>query len=242
MDDDDEPAAGPGDGPLWALDFVVPDDISELEPDITAYRREQRTLRRRRVAARWGIAAPARRHLVAPLAALCLLVAAIAGSVLVSLDPRSAPPVTARAPLARTGYPQGSVGGLLPDVVLTGQGARVHLRELRPAVVALIPARCGCTNVLDHLAAQADEAGVDLVIVAPPGGGGELDALLSGMHVGAPSAGVDAAGTLARYYRPSGVTAVLVAPDGQVPYRPVRGVSATTDLQGELFQMVPAGG
>ncbi|MHB2022485.1 MAG: hypothetical protein ACYCO3_04020 [Mycobacteriales bacterium] len=240
MHDDDETAGTPsGDTPLWALDFVVPDDLSELQAEVSSYRKELRRAKRQRRLARFGLDLPLRRHLVAPMLALILLVAAVAGSLLVTLDPRAAQNPAQRAPLAKTATPPGQVGGLLPDVRALGATGAVDLRGMRPALIALIPPLCRCTAVLDHLAGQADEAGLGVVIVAPPNGTAQLNGLLAAMHVGAPVGVVDATGALWRAYHPAGVTAILLAPDGRVPFQPVRDVTITTDLQPQLFDLVP---
>lgn len=242
MDDDDEVAGGEArrfDSPLWAMDFVVPDDISELADEVAAFRREQRLQARRR---RLGpFAGWARPGLLAPVVAVLLLCATIAGSLLVSLQSNQVGASAAREPLAHPKVAPGEVGGLLPDVLAGSTSGPVALRDLRPAVLALIPPSCACAAVLDRLAGQAAEVGVPLIVVAPGWATAQLADLLAAMHVGTPVALVDAAGLLARDYRAQGVTAILVAPDGRVPFDPVRNASSRTDLEGQLFALLPAG-
>lgn len=243
MHDDDEAITGSGgDAPLWALDFVVPENLAELQEEISAYRKELRRARWERRFARVGLPLPSGGHLVAPMLVLILLVAAIAGSLLVTFGPKAAPFPAQLAPLARTATPAGQVGGLLPDVRAAGATGPVNLRAMRPAVIALVPPRCNCVPVLDHLAGQADEAGLPLVLVAPPNATEQLNLLLAGMHVGAPIGVVDTSAALWNAYHPSGVTAILLAPDGRVPFAPVRDVTIRTDLQAQLFDLVPVTG
>jgi hypothetical protein len=240
MDEDDEIPGGDSrrfDGPLWAADFVVPDDISELADEVAAYRQEQQL--RARAERRATFTSWRRAGLVAPIVAVLLLCATVAGSLLVSLQPRALSPAAAREPLSRTRVVPGRVGGLLPDVRASAPAGSVLLRNFRPALLALVPADCGCAAVLDRLAGQAGEVGVPLVVVASGGATAQLSGLVAAMHVGTPVALGDPTGVLARTYHARGVTAVLVGPDGRVPFAPVRDVSLHTDLEGQLFALLP---
>lgn len=208
----------PEDAP-WADPVVVPDDIRELQADVDAYRREQRHARRR---LRWQqiTASPAWQRWSFPAGVLTgavALAAAVFGLLVV--DGSAARHAAAPAPLASPSITAGHQGGLLPDVSFTSTvGGTVAATSLRPALIALVPGRCGCTTLLRSLAAQAEEVQLRLVVLAPSAPDAEVAALSGRLHYGDVLTAYDANGRLAGAYAASGVTALVVGRDGVVTY------------------------
>lgn len=229
----------------------MPDDLRGLEAEILAVQAELGIVvpapeplrgfrgwraRLRHRTARHGLAPAssgwpppaglARSLLVGPVLAIVLLSVA----ALVALLPASARNTTGRqsAPvpaLAAPSQPEGSVGGLLPDLTLGGSAGPVPVRSLRPAVLLLVPERCDCPALVHEVMDQVEEfPGVSAAIVgsgsadltrlavARDGGNGRLPVL------------TDPAGTLFRTYHggPPGTvpTLLFVAPDGQLSSQP----------------------
>jgi hypothetical protein len=222
-----------GGDPLLAV--VVPDDIRDLQADIDAYHRELRRERRRRrrerllgsaVWRRWSFPAGVMTGAVV-LAAAVFVALAVDGR---AIRDRIASP----APLARPAASPGVVGALLPDVpveLVTGGSAAPHqvaLRSLRPALVVLLPARCGCVDVLDRLAAQAASVQLRLVVIGPAAPDAEVASLPGRIHSGAVTAGYDTTGTLRAAYEAVGPTALVVGRDGVVSYVDRRADTHTT--------------
>jgi len=223
----------------WLDGVTVPDDLSELSADVEAYHREIRQDARRRRVARITNT-PSWQRLALPMAvAVCSFT--LAGAVFAILTLGSphrvlGPP---RAPIATSSGlpPSGEVGGLLPDVsVRTSIGAR-SVRELRPALVALVPLHCGCTALLKSLAGQAGEARIPLVVVAPASRDAEVDTLPGQLHNGSAEAVFDLHGELASTYAASGVTVIGLRPDATVSFIQ-RDVPDGAHLEPWLTQMV----
>jgi hypothetical protein len=101
---------------------------------------------------------------------------------------------------------------------------------LRPALVALLPVHCDCVPLLEHLAAEANEVQLQLVVVAPTTPDAEVAALPGQIHRGRVMPVYDAAGAVARTYDATGVTALVVGRDGVVTYVK-RSVTAATSLE-----------
>lgn len=248
--------ARPADADLLRL--RIPDDLRGLEDEIRAVQAElgidpglqaaPRTrrgrllaritgrARRRRFAAptERGWPAPAglgRSLLVGPVVAVTLLL--VAG--LVALLPATGPKSnrgTLTVPLASPSQPPGTVGGLLPDIGLDAPMGVVPARNLRPAVLMLVPDRCACASAVHDLVGQVEEfpgisaaligsgdAGTAELAVARNGGDGRLPAL------------VDRDGVLTRTYHggPTGSapTVLIVAPDGTLTEPPLVFTSGT---------------
>lgn len=166
---DDRP---PGDDLTWAESFVIPDDISSLEADVEAWRREQaenrRKARRRRLeglfphrARQFGV--------TAPMLIVTLLVVGGLGAAMIFLGPRGAGPEPQVAkPLATPTVPDGTLGGLVPASTLTSRGGDViSLRALRPAVLTLIPNGCACAQAISHINAVVYPYGIQQYVIAP---------------------------------------------------------------------------
>ncbi len=198
--------------------LAVPDDARGLELDVRAWRREQAAAARR---ARLGRLVYTRRWhrygLSGPLVAGILLMVAVFGSLLALLVPSGGRERVARRPLdGAPPSPVGSVGGLLVDRRLQVHGGEQPVRELRPAVLALLPTPCGCGELIDELSGQAAEFGVRVVLVAPGRANDELSRLVKAARHGPVLPAYDPEGALARAYAASGPTLVLVRDDGRV--------------------------
>lgn len=205
--DDDSDAAAP-------LDVRAPDDLAELDEEVRAYRRE---LARRRRRAWWRSRVLTRRWrqygLSGPLVGGILVVVALVGSLMALLAPRftaSPPP----RPLARPSADVGEAGGLLPDVSLSVRGSARAARDLRPAVLAVVPESCRCEPAVVELIGQAQEYRLPIYLLGPPSAGTRLGDLSRRITGGTASVTIDADGGLLPVLRPTGLTAVLVHGDG----------------------------
>ncbi len=225
----------------WTDPVVVPDDLRSLQAEVDAYHREVRHAARRRRIQRITTSRAWRRLAVPALVSVTALsMATVVFVVLTFGETRGAGPArtpVAAAPVARPG----EVGGLLPDVTVRSGSVERSVREVRPALVALVPLHCRCNDLLGDLAAQADESAVPLVLVAPADQDAEVDALPGRLHRGRAIPVFDAAGELARTYAASGVTVLVVAPDATVTYLQ-RDVPAGVRLEFPLQQMATATG
>lgn len=106
-----------------------------------------------------------RSGLSGPLVALILMLVTSVASLMVLVLP-SAPRRPERAPLATTSVPAGQLGGLLPDVRLPDdRGRSVAVREVRPAVLLLMPADCHCDQVAADLVRVSRDALVAVELV-----------------------------------------------------------------------------
>ena len=276
-------ASGRGDDPTR---FVVPDDLSGLEDEVRTVQSElgidprcwERgwTGRRARLVDRlrggprhrgWaGSAVPpapslaVRPLLVGPILACILLL--VAG--LVALFPPSVNSSSRRLPaprLAAPVQPPGTVGGLLPDVLLESPRGVVAARSLRPAVLLLVPDGCGCPALINQAVAQVTEfPGLEAALVttgrdpatsqlaADTGSGRsrlstliDRDAVLAqAYHVGttAAPAGASPAGTAGPTGTVAAPTLLLVAADGVLSEPPVV-FSDGLRIEGGLLPLVP---
>jgi hypothetical protein len=229
---------------------VIPDDARDLDRDVQAYHRERRALRRHTRVRR--ITAPLTRHgMIVPLIAACLAVTLLTGTLLTVLagrqvsllpgraalgTPVSTVPVStgARAPsssaprAASSPPPSPAVGARheLPNAVVTVDGRQARLRTLVPAVLAWIPAGCGCAAVLRQMVAQTATQDVTIYFVGTGKAVVQLPALsrqAAGLGYGLVK---DSTAALATAYRPRGLTAIFAHADGTVgPYDVVRGLA-----------------
>jgi hypothetical protein len=220
LDDEAAHTGSMADDAPWIDPVVVPDDIRSLQSDVDAYHRELRDARRHRLTRRLTASRLWRRG-ATPVAvtATALGLAAVVFAVLTLGDPgvghRALPASVATAPQAATG----EVNGLLPDLtVRAASGEARSVRDLRPALVALLPLHCDCAALVDSLAGQAETVGAPLVAVAPAGVDAEVAALPGRTHSGQVTAYFDSAHALADVYSAVGVTLLVVAPDATVRY------------------------
>jgi len=219
---------------------IVPDDASALEPDRQAWLAEQREARRRRRRHRWRRLVLTRRWdrfgLSGPIVAICLAVTTAVGALVVAFVPRpSTPPpaataladvpfvsVVAAAPPPIEPSPGGVVGHRLPPARLDGDVRAVDAAALRPAVMVLVPASCGCAAAVRSVYRQAREFRLDVWLVgegdgtAAPASGTELVALDEDAAAGGARFAADPAGTLGRALAAHGVTLLTIRSDGVV--------------------------
>jgi hypothetical protein len=198
-------------------DVVIPDDARALEADRLAWLHEQRVARRRRrvqrllLTRRWD-----RFGLAGPVVVLALLAAAVFGSLSVVLIPRPGPSRPGPQPLASPTVAPGSAGGVLPDLTLAGARGPVHLRALRPAVLAVVPAGCECPDALEHSFREASEYGVGMSVLGESAQARQLSAVAGGIGNGTVQALTGDLRAVTRAYRPTGLTLLLVRADGVV--------------------------
>jgi hypothetical protein len=231
---------GPDDDLAW-VNASAPDDIRELAPDIAAYHREQRTLRRR---ARFGRLV--NRASLAPLSLTVagLFLAAVVTTLLTVMEPRTLTAPPAAGPLASPTAAAGTTHGLLPSGQLTDvNGKPVALRSLRPAVLALVAPGCNCAQLLNTLAGRAGSVNQPLGIVTSPHDP-QVAALTSQLRNGvAPKYYTDTNGVLTTNLSPGGVSLFIVDPDGVIAdIDKSATVSTTKDLAAMLQQqLAPTG-
>ena len=208
--DDEDDRAG---GESWIDHVVIPDDISSLDAEVRALRRERRARARRDRLRR--LVSP--RGVAGPLVIVVLLMVAGFASLLVLFQPRR--PTASPAPLASPGAGSGR-DERLPDLAVTqADGTSKRLRDFRPAVLALAPVGCGCDATLRDVGSTVVRQGVSFLLV---------DRTLPALPVGLGEQGtvrlVEPTGVLAGKYRaeqggqrtPGGPVLVLVEADGKV--------------------------
>jgi hypothetical protein len=186
----------------------IPDDASSLEHDRQAWIAEQRrtapVTRRRRLVLT---------SVVVGVSTVVVVVAGLVGALV--LPARNAVPRP--SPLAEPTQGAGQVGGLLPEVTLSGpSGAAVPARTVRPSVLALVPfpsARCG--SVLLGVQEQTVSYGLGLTLVVPPDAAASAPALASALGGARVRVLTDPTSSLAQTYG-TGLRLVVVAADGVV--------------------------
>jgi len=203
-----------GDGSL-PPEWTAPDDARALEGDLRAWRREQAAAARRQ---RFAAAAGRRwrwRGSSGLVIALVLLGVTALGVGLVVVAPIGLPTTSEARPLASPTRSPGSIGGLLPSVTVRVGAKERAARELRPAVLAMLPQPCRCTLAVRELSAVVGQFALPLVLVTVAGNA-EIGALLTAARGSRSYPAYDAAATLADAYAARGLTAVLVRADGVV--------------------------
>jgi hypothetical protein len=145
---------------LPPVDVEIPDDARELDRDVQAYHREQRAQRRNQRSRRLhGVLS--RDSMVVPLLVCCLVFALISGTLLTLFTATS----------IDQGMPGQGGAGALPAPVMTPaprlasdtvivSGSRKLVRQLGPAVLLMVPAKCSCTHQAWKIASFAQGAGV----------------------------------------------------------------------------------
>jgi hypothetical protein len=222
----------PGGGPdrddtgLPPVDVEIPDDARELDRDVQAYHRELRAQRRRRRSGRLHLTM-SRDGMVMPLLICCLVFALITGTLLTfftstSIDPAGLPgsskqggpeqgqPPTpgAPTPAAPTATPAPVQLASAP-VEVAGRSEPVG--NLRPAILLVAPANCGCDTTISQIGLLASDAHETVYLVSP-----EPNAVTPGPGI---RPATDARGELTGTdYQHAGLTAILVTPAGHVSY------------------------
>lgn len=215
------------DNGLPPVDIDIPDDASDLEREVQAYRREVRW--QRRVERLKALSGSRRYGTTGPLVLGVFLLAALCAALLVlSARPTGQDVQRSRDPKPNSMQP-GEIGGPLPATQVTLAGSARPLRELRPAVLVLAPAGCGCVPALEHLVAQSGNHGVPVYFVESGKAAPDRTELARRLGDGSrrPQVVGDAAGTLAREYNVAGLTAILVNQEGKVSTVVHRATSST---------------
>lgn len=230
----------------------VPDDIRELADDVAAYHRELRARARRQAAqhrranahpaVRWLLpsgAPPApgfvvrERRFLLPLSvtAVALVLSMVVTALLTMLAPTGTSPRLSALPLASPSAADGTEGGLLPAVDVTGTSGATPVRGLRPAVVLLIPGGCDCTTVVDQIYQDAGAQGIalDAVTDTAPGTSPPPEVQSAQRMV----AFSDPGGRLRARLGATGLTAVVVQADGVI-FRLENGPTLVRDLASDL--------
>lgn len=216
-------APEPDDVPLAGIS--IPDDPRDLDADRWAYYEE--LARKGQVRhtpdqppqdhlARWREGTPwfgYRGSRMSPLIFLIVSLVAMAATMVVAFVPRADAPAQTRS-LAAPGADVGQIGGLLPAAAVGINGQPRLLRDIRPAVIAVVPdGSCPtCSEAIAVAAEDAAAAGVRLFVAGNVESTPSLEALAT--TVGAPLMTYSASPF--DVYRPAGLTLVLVAPDGLV--------------------------
>lgn len=216
-------APEPEDIPLAGVS--IPDDARDLDADRWAYYEElSRTGRTRHSPdqpgadhpSRWRDGQPwfgYRGSRISPLIFLIVSVVAMAATLLVAFVPRADAPQQTRT-LAAPTADIGQLGGLMPSAAVGINGSPRLLRDIRPAVIAVIPeGNCPeCADAVAAAAADSSAAGVRLFVAGSREQMADLEALA------APNGALTMtyASNPFNVFRPTGVTMVLVAPDGAV--------------------------
>jgi hypothetical protein len=211
---------------LPPVDVVIPDDARELDRDVQAYLRELRALRRRQRVSR--LRGPlARDGMVLPLLAGCLILALVTSTLLImfaadqtGMPELGHPASRSAAPTHPASQPAaGKIGGPLPSGQIVVADKSVPLHEITAsmaAVLALVPAHCGCAATLRQLGARADQAHVAVYLVGTTDIMQQVFQLAAQAGQSSARVAEDASDVLGTTYRHSGVTAILVRSDGIV--------------------------
>jgi hypothetical protein len=237
---DDRPpdpfADGPGDERSLAVS--IPDDARELAADVTAYRKELRARRRRERFDKYTLARYWRPYGIPfPVVIASLIVVGAVGGLLLALLPNPGQPT--HVPLASTTLPPGQRDGLLPDVAVRVDTATKSSRDLRPAVLAIVPSNCGCADTIQNVASQAGEFALQVYVVTSQAADPQIDAITStsGDSV---TAVYDSSRVMQQTYTSEpGVTVVFVRKDGVVKNW-VQQVGPKTSLHGALSLIDPS--
>jgi hypothetical protein len=228
--DDDEERSGEAGGASWVDKIVIPDDLSELDAEVRALRRERRVQRRRsrlrRLTGTGGTTGPL-------LLVAVLLIAGVAGLLVLFQPRRTAGTVAALDSAQTTDH--------LPDVLVTlVDGSRRAVREFRPGVFALAPAGCDCDAALVAAGTAAHRHHVTFFLLDR-----KLAALPAGLTAATTTRLVEPTGTIAERYAAEkngrrvdgGPVLVLVGASGQV--QRVLPQATPRTLESELSQLVP---
>jgi hypothetical protein len=202
---------------LPPVDIEIPDDARELDRDVQAYHRELRAQRRQRLLHRLG-GSITRDGMVLPMLAGCLALTLLAGTLLTMFTARrAAPPLAQTTATPRSARPAvGQSGSMLPDAIVLAGSKTVRVRALGPAVLLLVPVPCRCTAAARRLVSQAAQANVGIYLVAAGRAVARARSLARQNRMRAGQVLTDSQDTLGDTYKRTGLTAILVFPDGSV--------------------------
>lgn len=237
------------------LGFDIPDDASALESDRLRYLDEQARGVGRADGPDWSVREPGpglptwfqtrRWHkygLSGPLVIAVLLAVAIVGSLMTVLRPDVSSAPTA-LPLSEpvAGAANGTVGGLMPEAVVTLDGVPLSLRRLRPAVVIVASETCStCGDVIADVSAQARDLQLRTLLVGDPAQLDQLRTLSREAALGNAGVVLDTQGVLTAQYPGPGPTLLLVHADGIIG-DVIRDPTTTARLGPALAQLARPG-
>jgi hypothetical protein len=216
---------------LPRIDVDIPEDARELDRDVQAYHRELRAERRRMRSRRLHLTL-ARDGMVMPLLICCLIFALITGTLLTlftatSIDQSDLPGGHGRSAQPGTGNPPPTAGSTptaappqLEAAIVGVAGKPVALQAIGgPAILLVVPPRCGCYPVVREVASLATTAHEGIYLVVAPADINAAERLVSqlgnGLH---PVTDVTGALTGPDYYIHTGLTAIAVTRGGMVTY------------------------
>jgi hypothetical protein len=214
---------------LPPVDIEIPDDARELDRDVQAYQRELRALRRRERVSR--LRGPlARDGMVLPLLAGCLILALVTSTLLImfAADQTGMPELPGhgatksaapRQPTASSQPAVGKTGGPLPpaEMIISGKQVPLHtITAAKAVMLTLIPPDCRCVPVLRRVGTWATQAHVAVYLVGTRTIMPQVFQLAGQAGQDPAQVAEDTRDVLGTAYRHSGVTAVLVRPDGVV--------------------------
>jgi hypothetical protein len=206
---------------LPPVDIEIPDDARELDRDVQAYQRELRALRRRERVSR--LRGPlARDGMVLPLLAGCLILALVTSTLLImfAADQTGMPELATKSATPTASQPAaGKTDGPLPPAEMIIGGKQVPLHTITAAkavMLTLVPQDCRCAPALEQLGAQAVQAHVALYLVGTATIMQEVFQLATQAGQSTAQVAEDSSDVLGKTYGGSGMTAVLVRPDGTV--------------------------
>ncbi len=225
---------------LPRIDVDIPDDARELDRDVQAYRRELRADRRRMRSRRLHLTL-ARDGMVMPLLICCLVFALITGTLLTLFTATSIDQTGpgGRGGSARPGTSLPAAGSTTTpapvqlDAAIVGvAGQPVALQALGgPAILLIVPARCGCYPVVQEVASLATTAHEHIFLVVAPADIDGAERLVSRLGHGLqPVTDLSGALTGPDYYVHTGLTAIAVSRAGMVTYEDQ--LQAGADLKG----------
>lgn len=203
----DRPASGP-----LPHHIEVPDNLAELDHLVPAVRHELRWERRRR---RLRHLVPRRFRPAWVLPATVLLLTCLVAGLMVALGPQGTR-LPGSTPLARPGTPPGRVGGLLPDITVTGSARAFPLRTRRPTALALLPPNCRCEVLLQRLFIRVGQYRLPLDVAMPAGATSPTRRMVGRIGNGGVLGFTDPGGRIRDTFHASGVTLVLVDVRGVV--------------------------
>jgi hypothetical protein len=229
---------------LPRVEIQVPDDARELYRDVQAYHRELRALRRQERSRRWRV--PLRQSgLVLPIIAGCLVLAMLAGMVLTMF---SANPYFSVVTAPRDGTPRATQHASSPSAgsskaagaaiaTATGAASRipplpaktivvsrskpVWLRGLKATALVIVPAKCGCSDLIRRFLAQARSAGLPVYLIGSRGSSiTALNNMAPASSNGTAILAIDTHNALKQAYQPRGLEVLLVDSRGEVTVGP----------------------
>jgi hypothetical protein len=238
----DAQMALPGQPPPLPGEISVPDDLSDLNDEVVAVRRELRTNRTHQLMARMPLTGrwvawppqPRRGNLPGAAVSMLMMLLVALGTALIIFPPGRGAQTSPRVPLASPTVPVGTRGGLVPNVLLRAvDGSERSARTFRPAVLIFIPVNCNCGPAVRKIVNQALEVGVTPSVVSTVPGSAEAAKAAAATRV---NAFTDKSGQFAKLAGPgTDPTPLLVAGDGTLAANPAPFTG--TSLESKLAEL-----